>query len=136
MKFGIAIFPTDLSIGVGELAKAVEDRGFESLWVTEHTHIPTSRRSPWPGGAELPEHYKRILDPFVALTVAAENSTRLLLGFGILLIIQHDPITAAKAVASLDLVSGGRVILGVGGGWNEEEMEDHGTDPRTRFKLL
>ena len=136
MKFGIAIFPTDQSISVAELAPAVEERGFESFWVTEHTHIPTSRRSPWPGGAELPEWYKRTLDPFVALTTASQHTSRIRLGFGILLAVQHDPIIAAKAVASLDLVSGGRVILGIGGGWNREEMEDHGTDPRTRFKLL
>jgi len=135
MKFGIAIFPTDLSIGVAELVREVEDRGFESFWVPEHTHIPTSRRSPYPGG-ELPDHYKRTLDPFVALTVAAENSKRLLLGFGIVLVIERDPITTAKAVASLDHVSGGRVIFGVGGGWNLEEMENHGTDPKLRWRLL
>jgi probable F420-dependent oxidoreductase len=136
MKFGIAIFPTDQSIGVAELVREVEDRAFESFWVPEHTHIPTSRRSPYPGGAELPEYYKRTLDPFVALTVAAEHSTRLLLGFGIVLIVERDPISTAKAVASLDLVSGGRVIFGVGGGWNLEEMENHGTDPRLRWRLL
>jgi probable F420-dependent oxidoreductase len=136
MKFGIAIFPTDLSIGVGELVREVEDRGFESFWVPEHTHIPVSRRSPYPGGTELPEYYKRTLDPFVALTVAAESSSRLLLGFGIVLMVERDPITTAKAVASLDLVSGGRVIFGVGGGWNLEEMENHGTDPKLRWRLL
>jgi probable F420-dependent oxidoreductase len=136
MKFGVAIFPTDLSIGVGELVREVEDRGFESFWVPEHTHIPVSRRSPYPAGGELPEQYKRTLDPFVALTVAAEHSSRLLLGFGILLIVERDPITTAKAVASLDLVSGGRVIFGIGGGWNLEEMENHGTDPKLRWRLM
>ena len=136
MKFGIAIFPTDLSIGVGELVREVEERGFESFWVPEHTHIPVSRRSPYPAGGDLPEHYKRTLDPFVALTVAAEHSSRLLLGFGIVLIVERDPMITAKEVASLDLVSGGRVIFGVGGGWNLEEMEDHGTDPKLRWRLL
>jgi len=136
MKFGIAIFPTDRSIGVGELVREVEERGFESFWVPEHTHIPVSRRSPWPGGSELPEHYSRTLDPFVALTVAAEHSSRLLLGFGILLLVERDPIITAKAVASLDLISRGRVIFGIGGGWNLEEMENHGTDPAHRFGVL
>ena len=136
MKFGIAIFPTDQSIGVGELVREVEDRGFESFWVPEHTHIPVSRRTPYPAGGDLPEYYQRTLDPFVALTVAAENSKRLLLGFGIVLIVERDPITTAKAVASLDLVSGGRVIFGIGGGWNREEMESHGTDPKLRWRLL
>ncbi|HEY8679619.1 MAG TPA: LLM class F420-dependent oxidoreductase [Candidatus Dormibacteraeota bacterium] len=135
MNFGIAIFPTDLSIGVAELVREVEDRGFESFWVPEHTHIPVSRRTPYPGG-ELPEMYKRTLDPFVALTVAAENSNRLLLGFGIVLVVERDPIITAKEVASLDLVSGGRVIFGIGGGWNLEEMENHGTDPKLRWRLL
>src|ERR1700694_5318230 len=136
MKFGIAIFPTDRSIGVGELVREGEERGFESFWVPEHTHIPVSRRSPWPGGSELPEHYSRTLDPFVALTVAAEHSSRLLLGFGILLLVERDPIITAKAVASLDLISRGRVIFGIGGGWNLEEMENHGTDPKLRWRLL
>jgi len=136
MQFGIAIFPTDLSIGVAELVREVEDRGFESFWVPEHTHIPVSRRTPYPGGGDLPEYYQRTLDPFVALTVAAANSSRLLLGFGIVLLVERDPITTAKAVASLDLVSGGRVIFGIGGGWNLEEMENHGTDPKLRWRLL
>jgi probable F420-dependent oxidoreductase len=136
MKFGIAIFATDLSISVAELAPAVEERGFDSLWFPEHTHIPTSRLSPWPGGPELPEHYKRTLDPFVSVTVAALRTTRLRLGFGIVLVVERDPIVTAKEVASVDLVSGGRVVLGVGGGWNREEMENHGTDPRTRFPLM
>jgi probable F420-dependent oxidoreductase len=135
MNFGIAIFPTDLSIGVAELVHEVEDRGFESFWVPEHTHIPVSRRTPYPGG-ELPEMYKRTLDPFIALTVAAENSNRLLLGLGIVLVVERDPIITAKEVASLDLVSGGRVIFGIGGGWNLEEMENHGTDPKLRWRLL
>ena len=136
MQFGIAIFPTDLSIGVAELVREVEDRGFESFWVPEHTHIPVSRRSPYPAGGELPEMYKRTLDPFVALTIAAEHSKRLLLGFGIVLIVERDPITTAKAVASLDFVPVGRVIFGVGGGWNLEELENHGTDPKLRWRLM
>jgi probable F420-dependent oxidoreductase len=136
MKFGIAIFATDRSIGVAELARTVEERGFQTLWFPEHTHIPTSRRSPWPGGPELPDHYKRTLDPFVSATVAALNTTRLRLGFGIVLVVERDPIVTAKEVASVDFVSGGRVVFGVGGGWNREEMENHGTDPRTRFQLM
>jgi len=136
MDFGIAIFATDRSIAVAELAREVEARGFESLWVPEHTHIPVSRETPYPAGGELPEYYGRTLDPFVALTVAAASTSRLKLGFGVVLLIQRDPIITAKEVASLDLVSGGRVILGVGGGWNLEEMRDHGTDPGRRFRLL
>ena len=136
MQFGIAIFGTDHSIDVGELSREVEARGFESLWLPEHTHIPASRETPYPSGGELPEYYRRILDPFVALTAAAAVTTRLKLGFGVLLLIERDPIVTAKAVASLDHVSGGRVILGVGGGWNLEEMRNHGTDPGRRFRLL
>jgi probable F420-dependent oxidoreductase len=136
MHFGIAIFPTDRSIGVAELSREAEARGFESFWVPEHTNIPVSRETPYPSGGELPEYYKRILDPFVALTVAATSTSRLKLGFGIVLLIERDPIVTAKEVASLDLVSGGRVIFGVGGGWNLEEMRNHGTDPRLRFRLL
>jgi probable F420-dependent oxidoreductase len=136
MQFGIAIFPTDQSIGVGELVREVEDRGFESFWVPEHTHIPVSRRTPYPAGGDLPEYYRRTLDPFVALTIAAESSKRILLGFGIVLVVERDPITTAKAVASLDFSSGGRVLFGIGGGWNLEEMENHGTDPKGRWRLL
>jgi probable F420-dependent oxidoreductase len=136
MDFGIAIFATDRSIGVAELSREVEARGFESFWVPEHTHIPVSRETPYPSGAPLPEQYKRTLDPFVALTVAACNTSRLKLGFGVVLLIQRDPIITAKEVASLDLMSGGRVLFGVGGGWNLEEMRNHGTDPRRRFRLL
>ncbi len=132
MHIGALIFPTDLSIGIIRLARELEDRGFESLWVTEHTHIPTSRRSPWPGGAPLPEEYKRTLDPYVGLTAAASVTRRLKVGTGVSLIAQHHPITLAKTVASLDLVSEGRFLLGIGVGWNEEEMEDHGVEPSTR----
>jgi probable F420-dependent oxidoreductase len=132
MHIGALIFPTDLSIRPDRLARELEDRGFESLWVTEHTHIPTSRRTPWPGGPVLPEEYRRTLDPYVALTAAAAVTERLKLGTGISLVAQHDPIVLAKTVASVDLVSDGRVMLGIGVGWNEDEMEDHGVDPKRR----
>ncbi|MDQ3792757.1 MAG: LLM class F420-dependent oxidoreductase [Actinomycetota bacterium] len=135
MKFGISTFVTDEGIAPGALARAIEERGFDSLFIAEHTHIPLSRESPWPRGGELPRRYYRTLDPFVALTAAAAATERLLLGTGVALITERDPIITAKEVASLDLVSGGRVILGVGVGWNREEMENHGTDPRTRGKL-
>ena len=132
MRIGALIFPTDLSIGVSRLAREMEGRGFESLWVTEHTHIPTNRRSPWPGGAPLPDEYRRTLDPYVALATAAAVTTHLKVGTGVSLVAQHHPITLAKTVASLDLVSDGRFLFGIGVGWNEEEMEDHGVNPRTR----
>jgi probable F420-dependent oxidoreductase len=136
MNFGVSMFPTRYSIGPAELARAVEERGFESLFVPEHTHIPTSRRSPWPGGPDLPDHYRETLDPFLALTAAAGVTERLLLGTGICLVVERDPITTAKEVATLDLLSGGRFLFGVGGGWNREEMENHGTDPTRRFAVL
>jgi probable F420-dependent oxidoreductase len=127
VRYGISIFATDLSIAITDLAREAEARGFESLWVPEHTHIPVSRRTPPPtGDAELPEQYRRCLDPFVALTAAATVTERLRVGTGICLVAQHDPIATAKAVASLDLVSGGRFSFGVGYGWNEDEMEAHG----------
>jgi probable F420-dependent oxidoreductase len=132
MQLGALIFPTDLSIRPDHLAREMEDRGFESLWVTEHTHIPTSRRTPWPGGAELPDEYRRTLDPFVALSAAAAVTEHLRLGTGICLVAQHHPITLAKTVASLDLVSGGRVLFGVGVGWNVDEMEHHGVQAAHR----
>jgi probable F420-dependent oxidoreductase len=136
MKFGISTFVTDEGIAPGALARAIEERGFDSLFVAEHTHIPLSRKSPWPGGAELPRKYYRSLDPFVTLTAAAAATERLLLGTGVALIVERDPIITAKEVASLDLVSEGRMIFGIGVGWNREEMENHGTDPRTRGKLM
>src|ERR671918_2345309 len=136
MNFGVTMFPTRYSVGPAELARAVEERGFESLFFPEHTHIPTSRRSPWPGGADLPNEYRETFDPFLALTAAAAVTERLLVGTGICLVVERDPVTTAKEVASLDLLSGGRFLFGVGGGWNREEMENHGTDPRTRFRLL
>jgi probable F420-dependent oxidoreductase len=136
VKFGVAIFPTDYAISLTELAPAAEQMGFESLWVAEHTHIPTSRQSPWAGGAELPKHYWHTMDPFVALTVAALASKTIRIGTGICLLVERDPIHTAKEVASVDLVSNGRFIFGIGGGWNREEMEDHGTDFSSRWKLL
>jgi len=136
MNFGVTIFPTRYSIGMVELARAVEERGFESLFVPEHTHIPVSRRSPWPGGPDLPDEYRETLDPFLALTAAAVVTERLLLGTGICLVVERDPITTAKEVATLDLLSGGRFLFGIGGGWNREEMENHGTDPVRRFAVM
>lgn len=136
MKTGVFYFPTDYGIAPGELAKALEDRGFEALFVCEHTHIPVSRRSPFPGGGELPKRYSHTHDPFVALSFAAAATQRLRLGTGICLITQRDPIVTAKSVASLDMLSGGRFEFAAGGGWNVEEMEDHGTKYDVRFKLL
>jgi probable F420-dependent oxidoreductase len=136
VKFGIAIFPTDYAIPMTELGPAVEQAGFESLWVAEHTHIPASRESPWPGGAELPKHYWHTLDPFIALTAAALATKDLKVGTGICLVIERDPIHTAKQVASLDHLSNGRFLFGIGAGWNKEEMADHGTDFSTRLKLL
>ena len=136
MKFGVYMFPTDYAIDPVSLGRAVEGHGFESLFVPEHTHIPTSRRSPFPGGGELPKEYSHTLDPFVALGAVAAATERLMLGTGICLVIERDPITLAKEVASLDFISGGRVLFGIGGGWNREEMENHGTDPTRRWKVL
>jgi probable F420-dependent oxidoreductase len=136
MHFGVVMFPTEYAIRPDELARALEERGFESLWVPEHTHIPASRRSPWPGGADLPKDYWHAYDPFLALTAAAMATSRLRLGTGICLVIERDPIITAKEVASLDRLSGGRVIFGIGGGWNAEEMEHHGTDFKKRWRVL
>jgi probable F420-dependent oxidoreductase len=136
VKFGVAVFPTDYGISMAELAPAAEQLGFESLWVAEHSHIPVSRLSPWPGGADLPKHYWHTMDPFVALTIAAQASKTLRVATGICLVVQRDPIHTAKQVASLDLVSNGRFLFGIGAGWNNEEMADHGTDFSTRWKLM
>jgi probable F420-dependent oxidoreductase len=136
MRVGAYYFPVDYGIDIGELAKALEDRGYDSLFVCEHTHIPTSRRSPFPGGGELPKRYKHTHDPFVALSFAAAATKRIKLGTGICLVPQHDPIVTAKSIASLDQLSGGRFIFAMGGGWNVEEMENHGAKYDTRFKLL
>ena len=133
MQFGVTMFGTDQAMRPDELARAAEERGFVSLYVPEHTHIPVSRRTPPPtGDGALPEYYARSLDPFVALTMAAAATDRLRVGTGICLVAQRDPIVTAKAVASLDRLSGGRFVLGVGFGWNEDELEDHGVDMRRR----
>jgi probable F420-dependent oxidoreductase len=136
MKVGTFYFPTDYGIDPGELGRALEQRGFESLFVCEHTHIPVSRRTPFPGGGELPKRYSHTHDPFVALSFAAAATKSLKLGTGILLLPQRDPIVTAKSVASLDQLSGGRFILALGGGWNVDEMENHGAKYESRFKLL
>ncbi len=136
MQFGASMFSTDYSIRPDDLARLLEDRGFESMWVPEHTHIPADRRSPWPGGPELPRDYWHTYDPFVALTAAAGATTNLKLGTGICLLVERDPITTAKEVASVDRLSNGRFLFGIGGGWNAEEMANHGTRFRRRWRVL
>ena len=126
--FGVSMFPTDYSIQPVELAIAVEERGLDSLFFPEHTHIPASRKSPFPGGGDLPKQYWHSHDPFVALGAAAAVTERILLGTGICLIIERDPITTAKEIASLDMISKGRSVIGIGAGWNREEMENHGAN--------
>jgi probable F420-dependent oxidoreductase len=139
MRLGALIFPTDLGIQPIELAQELEARGYDSLWVPEHSHIPTNRRTPW-GGREgappLPQEYWRTHDQFLALTAAAAVTTKLKVATGITLVAQRDPIWLAKQVASLDMISGGRFLLGIGYGWNHEEMEHHGTDPKRRRAIL
>ncbi len=136
MDFGALMFFTDYAISAVDLAKALEERGFESIWAPEHSHIPTSRKTPFPGGGELPKRYYDAMDPFVSLTASAVAMKKLKVGTGVCLVQQRDPIQTAKLVASLDQVSNGRFLFGVGGGWNQDEMEDHGTEFRTRFKLM
>jgi probable F420-dependent oxidoreductase len=136
MKFGVAIFPTQDAQDPAQLARMAEERGFESLFFPEHTHIPASRQTPYPAGGELPPEYSRMYDPFVALTAAALATDRLLVGTGICLVVERDPIITAKEVASLDRLSGGRFLFGVGAGWNEEEMRNHGTPPERRFGVM
>ena len=136
MHIGICIFATDYAIRIDELAREAEQRGFESLFVPEHTHIPVSRRTPFPGGTELPKEYSHTHDPFVSLMLAAAVTKKLRIGTGICLIIERDTITTAKSVASLDVLSNGRFEFGIGAGWNAEEMENHGTEFKTRFKRL
>jgi len=136
MKFGVFSFNTDYGIRADTLARALEERGFDSLWVGEHTHIPASRRSPYPGGGELPRPYYHMVDPFVSLMAAAAVTRHLKLATGICLVPERDPITLAKEVASLDLLSNGRFLLGIGGGWNAEEMENHGTGFAQRWQRL
>src|SRR5580698_1861500 len=136
MDIGIAMFPTDYAIQPHELAVAAEERGFESMWLPEHSHIPTSRKSPWPGGPDLPKMYYDTYDPFVSLGAAAVLTKKIKLATGICLVVQRDPIHTAKDVATVDRLSNGRFLFGIGAGWNAEEMEDHGTSFKTRFKLM
>ncbi len=136
MQFGLSIFPTDYTVQPDELAKRAEERGFDSLWFPEHTHIPVERKTPWPGGPELPKEYYHTYDPFVACMAAASATTSLKVATGICLIIQHDPIVLAKTIATVDRLSGGRFLFGIGAGWNREEIENHGTEFKTRFRLL
>jgi probable F420-dependent oxidoreductase len=136
MDFGLATFPTDESLAPDELGRLAEEHGFESLFFPEHTHIPASRETPYPAGGELPREYSRILDPFVALTAVAAATRDLRLGTGLCLIVERDPIVTAKEVATIDHLSGGRFLFGVGAGWNLEEMRNHGTDPDRRFGLM
>ena len=136
MHIGAHIFFTDYSISPQELGPALEERGFESLWLPEHSHIPLPRVSAWPGGGDLPKKYYDVMDPFVTLGVLAGVTTTLKLGTGICLVVQRDPIQTAKEVATIDRLSNGRFLFGVGAGWNEEEMADHGTEPKSRFRLM
>jgi probable F420-dependent oxidoreductase len=134
MKFGASMFFTDYSMGPADLAVALEERGFDIIWAPEHSHIPTSRKSSFILGSELPKRYYDVMDPFVTLTAAAIATTTLKIGTGVCLVAQRDPIQTAKLVASIDQVSGGRFVFGVGNGWNEDEMENHGTAFATRHK--
>ena len=136
MRVGVFYFPTEYGIHPGELARELEARGFESLFVCEHTHIPVSRRTPFFGGGDLPKRYAHTHDPFVALSFAAAATHKLVLGTGVCLVVEHDPIVTAKSVASLDQLSGGRFAFGIGAGWNAEEMENHGTRYETRYQVM
>jgi probable F420-dependent oxidoreductase len=136
MKFGGAMFFTDYSMSAMELARALEERGFESVWAPEHSHIPLSRKTPYPGGGELPKEYYDAMDPFVVLAAASQVTRTIKFGTGVLLVQQRDTIQTAKLVASLDQVSQGRFLFGVGGGWNQDEMENHGTVYASRFKRM
>lgn len=133
LRVGVNGFTTDRSPNVGVLAREVEARGFTEFWVPEHSHIPVGRETRWPlADANLPEEYRRTLDPFVALTVAASSTTHLTLGTGVCLVAQHDPLLLAKTIATLDHVCGGRLVVGVGFGWNVDEMRHHGVEPASR----
>jgi len=137
MKFGVAIFFTDYSIAPTEAGPALEERGFESLWAPEHSHIPLTRGSAYPKGGDLPKRYYDVMDPFVTLSAAAIATTKLRIGTGICLVVQRDPIQTAKSVASLDQISKGRFLFGIGAGWNQDEMANHGTtDFKGRFKVM
>jgi probable F420-dependent oxidoreductase len=137
MQIGVTLFTTDHTIAMPALARALEERGYDGVWVPEHTHIPVTRETPWPmADGELPDAYKRCYDPFVAMTAAAVVTERLTVATGICLVAQHDPIVLAKQVASLDHLSGGRLIFGVGYGWNIDELRQHGIDPRHKRAVL
>jgi probable F420-dependent oxidoreductase len=137
VDFGIAMFITGRDgLGPAEIARAVEERGFESLFVCEHGHIPIAHESVYPGGGQVPRYYAQAFDPFVSLSVAAMVTSRIRLGTGICLLAERDAIFTAKQVASVDQISGGRMVFGVAGGWNREEIADHGVDPRRRFAVL
>src|SRR3990167_7154129 len=136
MKLGVTIFPTDYAIRPDDFALACEERGFESIWFPEHTHIPASRRTPYPAGGDLPREDWHCYAPFVALMAAAAVTTKIRIATGICLIVERDPIQLAKEVASLDVLSSGRLLFGIGGGWNAEEMENHGTRFDRRWKVL
>jgi probable F420-dependent oxidoreductase len=136
LRVGVMTFPTAYSMAVGDLAVALQARGFESLWLPEHSHIPVRRESPWPGGAKLPATYYDVYDPIVALALAAERTTTLRLGTAVLIMPQRDPIQLAKSLATIDVVSGGRLEVGIGAGWNLEEMRNHGADPSRRFRRM
>lgn len=136
MKFGASIFFTDYSMGPTALARALEERGLESLWAPEHSHIPTSRRSAFPAGGDLPKKYYDVMDPFVTLSAAAAATEHLRVGTAVCLVIQRDPIQTAKSVASIEQISNGRFEFGIGAGWNAEEMADHGTVYKTRLSLM
>src|SRR5579871_2268796 len=135
LKFGASMFFTDYSVAPGELGKLLEERGYESVWAPEHSHIPLSRKTPFPAGGDLPKKYYDAMDPFVTLTMAAAATKTLKVGTGVCLVAQRDPIQTAKLVASIDQVSGGRFLFGIGNGWNRDEMENHGTDFAQRHKL-
>jgi len=136
MRLGVFYFPTDYGIDLAELGRALEDRGFDSLFVPEHTHIPLSRKTPFPTGGELPKRYSHTHDPFVGLAFAAAVTKKLKIGTGICLVPQHEPIVTAKAIASLDQLSGGRFVFGIGAGWNQDEMENHGVRYANRYKQM
>ncbi|MDE2516077.1 MAG: LLM class F420-dependent oxidoreductase [Rhodospirillales bacterium] len=136
MDIGVSMFFTDYSMGAGALGQAAEARGFESLWAPEHSHIPVNRQTEFPGGGAIPKKYYDAMDPFVSLSIAAAMTSRIKLVTGVCLVIQRDPIQTAKLVASLDQVSGGRFVFGIGGGWLAEEIENHGTAFKTRFAVM
>lgn len=136
MRLGVMSFNTEYSISADQLAIAAEERGFESVWFPEHTHIPACRDTPFPGGGELPREYAHMSDPFVSAAAAAAVTTTLKIGTGVCLVIEHDPIALAKTVATVDRISGGRFLFGVGAGWNREEMENHGTPFAKRWRVL